>query len=345
MLKAAVIGLGVGEQHARYYHAHDGFALVGVADMDADKAAKIAATYDCAVMTWDQILVDPAINVVSIASFDHHHAEQVPQAIAAGKHIFVEKPLCLNRAELDTIAQTWKDTDCVLMSNLPLRKAPVFEWLKAQIAAGELGKIYAIDGEYLYGRIDKITKGWRKDIDAYSIIEGGGIHMLDLIMMVTGQTPTAVSTVGNQIATRGTAFEYCDYTASTFTFDSGMVGRLTANFGCVHPHQHILKVYGTKGTFILDDMGARVQTSYDPFNSDDYEAVIKSGVKKPKAQMLDLAEKPISKADLLGDLHGAITGNFDNKGLTLHEFSLMNVCLAAEEALQSQNVIKIQSFE
>ncbi len=337
MLKAAVIGLGVGEQHARYYDSHEGCELSALCDLDIEKAKEIAGGYGDLITTdnWKDICSDKNIDIVSLASFDHHHAEQLLYAIKQQKHIFVEKPLCITREELSDIYSAWcGSSNLHIVSNLPLRTAPLFRWLKSEIESGAFGEIYAIDGEYLYGRIDKITKGWRKDIDDYSVIEGGGIHMLDLMLYLTGQYPNKVSSLGNKIVTRGSEFRYDDYAASSFQFESGMIARLSSNFGCVHPHQHILKIFGTKATFILDDMGARLQKHRDPLNYDDYQKVPDKSKEKPKAQLISLSPKPDSKAELIDDLVKAILSE-DNKGLTLHEFRLMNVCLTAVEALKS----------
>src|SRR5437879_8574199 len=94
-------------------------------------------------------------------------------------------------------------------------------------------------------------------------MQGGGVHLVDLMLWLTGQRPRSVTAVGNRICTEGTAFHYHDYVSATFTFASGLVGRITANFGCVHRHQHVLRVFGTKGTFIYDDMGPRLYNSRD----------------------------------------------------------------------------------
>lgn len=336
MLRASVIGLGVGEQHARYYNAHQDCTLVSFCDMDTAKVNSVAKAYSVSKVTasWEDVCDDPDVDIISIASYDHHHAEQVIRALKAGKHLFVEKPLCLSRKELENIQHVWHGSGLHIVSNLPLRTAPLFRWLKQEIMQGTFGEVYAIDGEYLYGRVEKITKGWRKDIENYSVIEGGGIHMLDLMLYLTGQFPVKVSSLGNQIVTKDTDFRHDDYAVSTFQFKSGLIARLSSNFGCVHPHQHILKVFGTKATFILDDMGARIQTNYDPLNFDDYQRVLDKHKEKPKAEFIALEPKPASKAELIGDLITAIK-NDDNKGLTLHEFRLMNACLAAVEALRS----------
>ncbi len=78
------------------------------------------------------------------------------------------------------------------------------------------------------------------------------------MLWLTGRRPLAVKAVGNRICTTGTAFRYNDYCAATLHFDGGMIGRLSANYGCVHRHQHVLRLFGTRASFIYDDAGARL---------------------------------------------------------------------------------------
>src|SRR5205807_9291260 len=120
------------------------------------------------------------------------------------------------------------------------------------------------DLDYLYGRLQKITEGWRKNIENYSVIEGGGVHLIDLMLWLTGERPSFVWAAGNRISTKDTAFRYGDYAAATLQSPSGLVARITANFGCVHPHQHTMRIFGTKETFVYDDAGPRLRSNRDP---------------------------------------------------------------------------------
>ena len=88
-----------------------------------------------------------------------------------------EKPLCLFLDEAVQIADALrKRPDLKLSSNLILRCSPRFKELKARILDGELGEIYAIEADYNYGRIEKLTDGWRGKIDFYSVKE-----LLDIV--------------------------------------------------------------------------------------------------------------------------------------------------------------------
>jgi len=327
----AVIGLGVGEQHARAYLATPGCELRWLYDLDEDKARAIRKSLGVGEIAslYEEILQDRQVGLVSIASFDDAHYPQVVEALEAGKHVFVEKPLCRSIAELREIKRVWsrQPIRLKLISNLVLRAAPVYHFLRKEIAAGALGKIYAFDGEYLYGRLGKITQGWRKNEKNYSVMLGGGVHLVDLMLGLTGERPDSVWAQGNNICTAGSAFRYHDFVTATMHFPSGLIGRITANFGCVHRHQHVVRIFGTKGTFLYDDQGPRIHESRDP---------------EVPALPLELATLPASKGDLIPDFVRAIQNDRDTKVQTQHEFDIISICVAADQAADRGTPIEVE---
>lgn len=269
LLRIGIIGLGVGEQHVRTYLNQPNCIVGAVCDLSEEKLnwAKNEFPGVKRIKNAQDIISDPKIDVISIASFDNDHAGQVIESLKAKKHVFVEKPICQTFEEVRQIKQVWtskKGIPLYLASNLVLREAPLYKWLREQIKQGTFGELYAIDGEYLYGRLHKITDGWRNSVENYSVMEGGGIHMIDLMLWLTSQRPSTVISAGNRICSEGTKFRYNDFVTSIMQFESGMIGRITANFGCAHRHQHVLRIYGTKATFIYDDAGPRLYSSRDP---------------------------------------------------------------------------------
>lgn len=320
-LGAAVIGLGVGQQHVLGFQRHPACQVVALCDLSEDKLAEAKSSCPGARTTnrWEDLLQDQDVDAISIASFDDVHYEQTLAALNAGKHVFVEKPLC--QSSMDQLrslkSMLVKRHSLHLASNLVLRAAPLYCWLRAQILDGAFGEIYAIDGDYLYGRVHKITEGWRKDIDDYSVMHGGGIHLIDLMLWLTGQKPTSVTAVGNRLCTRGTRFRYNDFVAATFRFGSGLIGRITANFGCVHRHQHVLRVFGTKATFIYDDRGPRWHTSRHP---------------AAPSTPVTLSALPRSKGDLIPPFVEKVFQAADPATAAQQEFDTMSVCLGADRA-------------
>ena len=329
-LGTGIIGLGIGEQHIAGFRRPPTCDVDVLCDLSEEKLSCVAERYPhCRRTThWRELLDDDKIDIISIASFDDAHFEQTVAAIQARKHVFVEKPMCRSMLELTVIKQTLiRQPDLNLSSNLVLRAAPIYVWLREAIQSGKLGQIYAIDGEYLYGRIHKITEGWRKDVPDYSVMQGGGVHLADLILWLTGEKPLAVVASGNGICTEGTAFQPNDFVASAFQFPSGMTGRLTANFGCVHPHHHILRAFGTKATFLYDDQGPRLFTSRDP--------------DRPP-ERLEHATLPAAKWDLIPEFVEDVLNGKNQIERSQREFDTISVCLAADEALRCGEKVEVK---
>ncbi len=329
-LQVAVIGLGVGAQHAWAYSKHERCRLRWVLDLDEGRAERLVRELGDGSVAGSlaDLVADPSLDIVSVASYDDAHYQQVIACLDVGKHVFVEKPLCNSLEELTNIQRAQRSSaHSHLGVNLVLRSAPLYIWLRTLIGSGELGDVYAIDGDYLYGRLHKITEGWRKDVQNYSVMQGGGVHMIDLMLWLTGKRPLTVSGVGNRICSAGTAFGHYDYVAATFQFESGLIGRITANFGCTHPHQHVLRVFGTKGTFIYDDRGARLHTSRDPSD---------------EGRSLAMSPLPSTKGDLIPDFVEAILQSRDTAEETQHEFDVMSACIATDRALEQEDPVRVE---
>ena len=327
-LEIAVVGLGVGEQHALTYAALDGCRVRWVYDLDLGRAGQVIARIGQGrvAASFEALVADPAVDVVSIASYDDAHAREVLAALDAGKHVFVEKPLCRTEDELVAVQRAARAAKRHLASNLVLRGAPLYRYLRDLVARGELGTVYAFDGDYLYGRLHKITEGWRGAIPDYSVMLGGGVHLVDLMLWITGQRPGAVSASGNRIATAGSRFRSHDFVAASYEFPSGLVGRITANFGSVHRHHHVVRVFGTRGTFIYDDAGARLHRDRDPATP-------------PVA--IDQAPLPASKGVLIPDFVAGIRAGADPRAAAEHEFDVVAACIAADQALAIGKPIEV----
>lgn len=336
-LGVAVIGLGIGEQHARMFATLPTCQVKLLADLDGSRARDLSDAIPGSEVAagLGEVLSRDDVDVVSIASFDDAHFDQVMQSLEAGKHVFVEKPLCRTVAELARIRGALNQNPSLhLASNLVLRGADLYRWLRDQIAAGAFGEIYAFDGEYLYGRMHKITEGWRGETEDYSVMLGGGIHMIDLMLWLTGQRPVSVHAMGNRICSRGTSFQYNDYTSATMAFASGMVGRITANFGCVHRHQHVLRIFGTLKTFVLDDAGPRLMTSRDP---------VTPGGEVVPPESITLAAKPAHKGALIPAFVDSIVRGLPSRTTELDAtLDAIAIAAACDEAVSAQSQIQIK---
>lgn len=334
MLRAGVIGLGVGAHHLRVFVEHPAVEIIGICDVNKERLSGISAEAGlgagalpgclfthCA----EDILLHPDIDLVSIASYDNYHHGQILAAFGAGKNVFVEKPLCMNREQAASIREALGEAE--LSSNMCLRTAPLFRQLKKTLASGDFGRVYHMEADYLWGRVEKLTNGWRGKLDNYSIVYGASVHMIDLVMWLTGKRPCTVSCYGNGIATAESGFRFNDFSCMILAFPDGMTCKIAAHGGCAHPHFHALKIFGTKKTFLHEGP----QT---------YWAETSGFGVLPR---LDAAYPAKGKrGDLLKGYIDYLLGAVDSPPVCAHEvFDCMDVCFAAEDSMKARCPVTI----
>lgn len=330
-LRAGVIGLGVGERHIDGFRRAVGVDVVALCDMDPAKQAMARDRYpDCNVYARaDELLDDPQIDVVAIASYDHHHASQIVRAFAAGKHVFSEKPLCVSEEELSTIREAQICRPGLRLStNTVLRMSPRFRDLRDRIRRGELGRLFYAEADYNYGRLAKLKEGWRGQIQDYSVMLGGGVHMVDLLLWLSGRRVVEVVASGNKLCSEGYGFTTPDMVVAILRFDDGMLGKVSANFGCVYPHFHKVAVYGTEATFENGYDEASLYRSRDP---------------EVPPDRIDTPYPGIEKGDLIPGFIDSIRGLARAEIEEDEVFATMEVCLAIDRSWREGVSVRVGS--
>ena len=331
MLKVAIIGLGVGFKHLEALFHHDACHLVAACDFDKARLKEVENRYPDLQTTTsaDELFIDPAIDFVSIATYDEYHAQQVINALENQKHVFVEKPICLSLEELKKIkACLLANPHLQLSSNLNLRTCPRFLHLRDQIQQGKLGTPFAIEADYLWGRLFKLTDGWRKDTPGYSVIHGAAVHVIDLICWLLGEKPVEVMGMGNRLCTKGSRFKEDDFSSCLLGFESGVVAKVSANAGCIHPHWHNLSVSGTLGSYIHNVNGA--QYIFKKGEEFDFEP--------------DSREYPAKRdrSYLIQSFVDTIIDKSTEEIITQKDvLDIMSICFAAEKSIQTKKNIPI----
>jgi predicted dehydrogenase len=192
-----------------------------------------------------------------------------------------------------------------------------------------MGKTYYLEADYNYGRIHKIHNGWR-GTGNYSVVLGGGIHMVDLSLWLMGERVTEVSARGNRICSEGTTFSGNDLVLASLQFEGGAIGKVAANFGCVYPHFHRIGLYATQGSFINDWPGA-----YYVEERGESPPTIPSDTAYPGAQ----------KGDLLYEFVESILGKSSfpiDPGILFHGVA---ICLAIDRSAElGGQAVKVQPY-
>ncbi|MEO6096891.1 MAG: Gfo/Idh/MocA family oxidoreductase [Fibrobacteria bacterium] len=329
-LRVGIIGLGVGEQHIAGCEGGSAGEAVVLCDFSPEKLREVSARHPGIATTEraEDVLDDPDIDVVSIASWDNHHYRQVMRAIEKGKHLFVEKPLCLQPGEARDIRRALAAKPGLKMSsNLILRRSKRFLKVKAMIAAGRFGDLYHLEADYNYGRLEKIVDGWRGQIEGYSVVLGGGVHTLDLLMWFCGSDVTEVTAYGNRLSTGGAKARFDDCVVSILKFRNGATGKMAANFGCVHPHFHQVALYGTRATFLNTLDGGRLITDRNPAAS---------------VEPVSDAYPGCQKGELLRDFLDSLAAGREPEVPTGDVFKTISVCFAIEESARTGAPVTVE---
>ena len=330
-IQAGIIGLGVGKKHLNTLLNLKSCKVRYVCDFNKKKLAKFKVNKDIKkIINYREMLKDKNVNLVIIASYDNFHFEQIIECIKFKKNIFVEKPLCLDKKQLFKIRMTLKKNPSIqISSNFVLRTNKIFINLKNLVKKNKFGKPYYYEGDYNFGRLEKIKKGWRGKIKNYSVVHGGGIHLVDLILWLNKSKVKKVFASGNNISTKNTQFKNNDFVTSIIKFYDDSIAKINSNFGSCTPHHHILNIYGTKKTFMHNSRESIFYNSRDPGKKErkisrvnsynNQKFVLESFVKSLKR----IKKSIVTKEEI---------------------FNSMLVCLAIEESIKKNKWINIKSL-
>ncbi|MEQ8228406.1 MAG: Gfo/Idh/MocA family oxidoreductase [Rhodospirillales bacterium] len=190
------------------------------------------------------LLNDPDLDAVILATPHSQHADQVIAAAAAGKHIFVEKPFTLDRASAQAAADAAEAAGVQLALGHNRRFHPAIVRMKELVTSGELGQILHIEGNLSSPSAMRFpADGWRAQSDESPAggMTGMGIHVVDAMINQLGM----VDEVDARSYRRFLEIDVDDTTSMLFRFASGATGYL-GTFTATAPLWRI-QVFGTGG--------------------------------------------------------------------------------------------------
>ena len=149
--------------------------------------------------TEDAIIADPSIDAVFVCTPNYRIVPLCKQALAAGKHVFSEKPPAFNAAEVEEVRAVEAESGKKLMYGFNHRHHGSIQKMKEIVESGEMGKILWMRGRYGKEVDDEYFKGWRADpkLAGGGIMLDQGIHMLDLFLHFAGEFDEIHSLVSN----------------------------------------------------------------------------------------------------------------------------------------------------
>jgi UDP-N-acetyl-2-amino-2-deoxyglucuronate dehydrogenase len=246
----AILGTGM---VADYHHqaitanAESGARLVTMGHYDPARFATIGEKFGVPCVGQDDLLADPAVDVVCICTPSGQHAAQTIAAAHAGKHVLVEKPMALNLPDADAMISACQQAGVSLGIVLQRRAAPLFQRIHHAIQAGDLGDLTLCVVTMPYYRPQAYfdQADWRGTwaLDGGGVLMSQGIHLVDLLVWYMGD-PVEVQA---HARTLHRDIEVEDTLATALRFTNGSLATITATTTAAGGFPHRLEVYGTNG--------------------------------------------------------------------------------------------------
>jgi predicted dehydrogenase len=201
----------------------------------------------------DAMLANPDIQVVSLCGFPTQRLDQVSRAARAGKHLILEKPLCLSLKELRAMHQAVKQAKVKTCVCFECRYASQFQVTKAVLDQGLLGDVHYGEVDYYHG-IGPWYAQFRwcptKAEGGSSLLEAG-CHAMDALLLCMGSEAVEVMSYGSKSKSKVFApYEYPSTSVSILKFKNGAVGKCTSSIDCLQPYYFHTHLVGSKGSLL-----------------------------------------------------------------------------------------------
>jgi predicted dehydrogenase len=219
-----------------------------------EKRAAFAAKYHCtAEASYEAILADPSIDAIINTTPNNVHLESTRQAAAAGKHVFLDKPIANTLAEGRAITEACEKAGVVLALGYQRRRESQFRWIKKQIDAGVFGKLVNAEANISRDRLGKIDlSSWRYQAEG---MPGGvmlqiGVHYVDVLEYLMGPI-VAVSGQSAQLVLPG---DNPDVASLMLQHENGALSTVNASYASA-TENYVMNIYGKEASAFFDLQG------------------------------------------------------------------------------------------
>jgi len=272
MIRCAIAGLGRwGRALVEAASGNPGLMISRAVETDLESASAYCADRGIALADdFDDVLDDPAIDAVLLATPHSLHKAQVIAATAARKQVFCEKPLALRRADAREMFEAARRTNVVLAVGHNRRFWPSMRALRTIVTSGELGRILHIEGHNSNENSNSILRGWRlsQEESPGGGLTSAGLHVLDAFTGLAGP----VRRVYARLSSREAGPPPLDSVMLALDFANGVTGTLATVRAT--PFYWRVHVFGAKGSAeVLDDVTMVVRKSGHPPQQIKYPAI------------------------------------------------------------------------
>ncbi len=267
-MRLLILGTGgMARQHATHFAAINGVTVVAGVDTDAARLDGFRAKHDIAkgFASLQQAIAWGQFDAVANVTPDSVHHATTMIALAAGKHVFCEKPLATDHAKALEMTETAERAGLVAMVNLTYRNVAELQMARKLVLAGEIGAVKHVEASYLQSwLVSKAWGDWRTESQwlwrlsrkhgSNGVLGDIGIHILDFASYGTGldigsvfcRLQTFDKAPDNRIGDYD--LDANDSFAMTVDFTNGALGVVHASrWATGHQNELRLRVYGERG--------------------------------------------------------------------------------------------------
>lgn len=322
-LKIGVIGIGaMGKNHARVCAELPNVELVGIADKDKNTVEEFAHRFDVPAFTdYDKLF--PLIDAVIIATPTITHFDIAMDAITAGKHILIEKPVCDTVEKGKKLIKSANDTGVVFAVGHIERYNPVVSFMKNALNNGQFGELIAISSK----RVSNFP-GRIRDV---GVIFDFGVHDIDMMRYLAGE----VKSVYAKADRFNKKIKYEDHATIMINFTNGLCGVVEVNW--LTPMKiRKLSLTCDKSFVEADFINQSIQISTSSFEKVDdanlYDVPIQNQIK-----MMELQKKEPLKNEIFDFVDAIIK----NKKPLVTGYDGVKAIEIAEAAVKSAEIGKV----
>ncbi len=258
MLNIVIVGTGdiALKRHIPGILQSPSAVLYGFYNRTPSKAVVLAEQYHAKFYaSWQQLLADPAVQAVLICTPPQSHEELTVQALAAGKHVLLEKPMAPTLQAAERMAKAAEHSKGILMLLHIQRFYKPHLRAKELLEHGAVGRLLSCR-TYL-GNADFALLQGKPLPDWMGALSNIGIHRIDLLQYLVGAPASGVFCRRSSLAgqTRGHALNGDDHTAAILEFKNGVAGSLIASRTSFHGEDRSTLLIGTEGTITTYSAG------------------------------------------------------------------------------------------
>lgn len=256
-VKIGVIGCGaIAERlHVPDYHYSPYADIVAFCDVNEAHAQAVANKFapKAKIYTdYKRLLQDPDVEAVSVCLPNSMHGPASIEAVEAGKHVMVEKPMATSLEEAKQMIAAAKKNNVLLMVNQTQRRVPSHMKAKEVLDSGILGEVLYVIGMFGHAGPDDWSPGsdWFFDKKAarFGAMADLGVHKADLIRHLTGKEIVEISAFTARLEKEG---DVEDNFSSTIKFDNGAIGMLGASWTAKGMGSNFIIFHCSNGTLRL----------------------------------------------------------------------------------------------